>query len=342
MKDTLTSFLGDDNFLKVNAFGCNELYLKVECFNPAGSIKFKTALGLIDSVEKSGRIDDDTILIESSSGNLGVSLSMICAQRRYRFVCVVDPNTNQQSIALMRAMGAEVICVDQPDENGGFLGMRLKYIRDLIQKNQKYIWLNQYENPANPNIHEKTTAPAIDREFDRLDYVFIGVGTSGTLNGCLRYFQKARPATKIVAVDSIGSVTFGLPAGRRYIPGLGSSQPPRLFHSAGLHALVAIPEAATIATCRQLAREHGFLAGGSTGTVLSAIQSWRQHFSPSDVVVAIAPDGGERYLSTIFNDDWVRERFGPGPLSSPPDEFIEAGAVMLGQQACDVQEVSHA
>lgn len=342
MKGPLTSFIGDDNFIKVNNFEVPELYLKVENLNPAGSVKFKTALGLIASLEQSGSIKPETTLVESSSGNLGVALSMICAARGYRFVCVVDPNANQQNTVHMKAMGAEVICVEERDENGGFLGTRLKYIRELIERDRRCLWLNQYENPANPLIHEMTTARSIDQAFPRLDYLFIGVGTAGTLTGCVQHFRRNRPATRIIGVDSVGSITFGLPPGRRYIPGLGSSQPPKLFSEAGLHALVAVPEVAAIAACRELARREGMLVGGSTGTVFSALLSWRSQFSPSDVVVAIAPDGGDRYLGTIFDDDWVRERFGPEALSSTFDDLVKTRTVRRLQNAPAGMETTHA
>ncbi len=340
MEASMTSFLGDDNFLTLGDFAPAQVYLKIESFNPAGSIKFKTALGLIEGVEKSGSFDDGRTLVESSSGNLGVALSMICAARRYPFLCVVDPNTNEQNIAIMRSMGAEIVCVSEADENGGFLGTRLRYIRDLVAQDNRYLWLNQYENPANPEVHARTTATAIDRAFPKLDYLFVGVGTSGTLTGCVQHFSCSRPSVKIIGVDSVGSITFGLLPGKRHIPGLGSSQPPKLFHRKGLHALIAIPEVATVATCRHFARTHGMLVGGSSGTVLSAVRAWRQHFSHSDVVVAIAPDGGERYLQTIFNDDWVGERFGPLPHGD--DGLSDAHIMMMPRSTAAELEVVHA
>ncbi|HEV7372735.1 2,3-diaminopropionate biosynthesis protein SbnA [Arenibaculum sp.] len=342
MMADLTSLTGDHNFVGLPGLGVENLYLKLEHLNPSGSIKFKTALGLIGSCEDAGIIRNDTILIESSSGNLGVALSVICAARGYSFTCVVDPNVNAQNVERMKALGTNVVRITEEDENGGFLGTRLAYIRGLLASDSRYHWLNQYENPANAAIHAKTTAKAIDVAFDRLDYLFVGVGTAGTLMGCIQRFARTRPHLKIVAVDSAGSVTFGLPPGKRYIPGLGSSQPPKIFRPDGLHALVTVPEEAAVATCRHLACRSGILAGGSTGTVLSAVQAWRDRFTASDVVVAIAPDGGTPYLGTIYDDAWVSERLGPEALAAWPENPALARCVTVTPRIIDTKEAQHA
>lgn len=274
----------------------------------------KTALGMIRDLERREMIRTDSILIESSSGSLGVALSIICAERGYRFVCVVDPNTSKQNIRIMEALSTQVICVDRRDQNGGFLGTRIAHIKDLLACDRRYLWLNQYANPENPGAHARTTAPAILRRFEHVDYLFIGAGTTGTLMGCVQFFSRHSPHTRIVAVDSIGSVTFGHPAGPRHIPGIGTSRRPEIFAADGLYATEMVAEADTVAMCRHLARSNGILAGGSTGTVLCAVQAWRARIAPEATVVAISPDFGERYLDTIYNDDWVRARFHKIPV----------------------------
>lgn len=318
MASRLLNLIGDDLFVKLDALGLANLHVKLEYLNPAGSIKFKTAIGLIRSCELSGAIKHDTILIESSSGNLGVALSLICANKGYRFTCVVDPNTNEQNIRCMRALGAEVVCIAKKDANGGFLGSRIAFIRELVARDTRYVWTNQYQNRANPQIHADLTAAAIDRAFPNVDYLFVGAGTTGTLMGCAHYFSRRCPRTKLIAVDSVGSVTFGLPARRRYIPGLGASQQPFFFKREAVYRMVAVPEAAAVSMCRYLARTHGLLCGGSTGTVLTAAYAWSEHIGRDDVVVAIAPDSGERYLDTIYNDDWVREKLGADAVAAWP------------------------
>jgi N-(2-amino-2-carboxyethyl)-L-glutamate synthase len=312
----ISDVINEDNFIQLPALGINGLYLKLEGLNPAGSIKLKTALSMVSQLENAGAIGPGTRLIESSSGSLGVALSMVCAERGYRFSCVVDPNASPDNVKTMKVLGADVVLVDQRDANGGFLGSRIAYIQALTARDPCYVWLNQYANPENPGAHARTTARAIAAAFEHIDYLFVGAGTTGTLMGCVQYFSAHRPDTRIVAVDSVGSVTFGLPPGKRHIPGLGTSRTPEIFSSQGVHAFEMVAERDTVAMCRFLAQSCGLLAGGSTGTVLTAVHQWRDRFAADDVVVTISPDLGERYLSTIYDDCWVRERFNSIPTLS--------------------------
>ncbi|MGN2430312.1 2,3-diaminopropionate biosynthesis protein SbnA [Pseudomonas syringae] len=311
---SLCEIVHDQAFLKVTGLGL-DFFLKMESLNPAGSIKLKTAVGLINDVQARGLLGPETILIESSSGNLGVALAMICAERGIAFTCVVDPNSSSHNIRMMRSYGAEVIQVETPDANGGFLGTRIELIRHKVASDPRYVWLNQYENAANPRAHARTTASSISRHFGHVDYLFVGAGTTGTLMGCIQHFQRHHPTTRIIAVDSVGSVTFGAPASRRFIPGLGTSQRPPIFNSDGIHALEMVPEAHTVAMCRILARSKGLLVGGSTATVIAAVHAWRERIEPGAVVVALSPDWGERYLDTLYDDHWVEQRFGRDVLN---------------------------
>ncbi|MDT9002104.1 2,3-diaminopropionate biosynthesis protein SbnA [Paucibacter sp. APW11] len=324
--NAISDIVNDRNFVKLRGLGLSQLHLKIEALNPSGSIKMKTALGLIGDLEARGCIGPQTILIESSSGSLGVALSIICAERGYRFSCVVDPNTSPQNIKMMKALGAEVTVVDQRDENGGFLATRIAHIGRVVAADPRYIWLNQYANPENPRAHARTTAASILKSFEQVDYLFVGAGTTGTLMGCLQRFSEDSPHTRVIAVDSIGSVTFGTPAGKRFIPGLGTSRRPEIFNPAGLHALELVAEADAIAMCRYLARSNGILAGGSTGTVLAAVYRWRDRMPEDACVVAISPDLGERYLDSVYDDAWVRERFGLIPELQPGRTDSAAGS----------------
>ncbi len=307
--ESLGDIVHDQTFLKVTGVG-PDFFLKMESLNPAGSIKLKTAVGLVNDVQARGLLGPQTTLIESSSGNLGVALAMICAERGIPFTCVVDPNSSSHNIRMMRSYGAQVIQVEIPDANGGFLGTRIALIREKVASDPRYVWLNQYENAANPRAHARTTAHSISRHFGHVDYLFVGAGTTGTLMGCLQHFQRHHPTTKIIAVDSVGSVTFGTPASRRFIPGLGTSQRPPIFNADGIHALEMVPEAHAVAMCRILARSKGMLVGGSTATVIAAVHAWLKRIEPGAVVVALSPDWGERYLDTLYNDQWVEQRFG--------------------------------
>jgi len=308
---SIEQVLNDKIFLILNNYSTNgNIYLKLEGFNPGSSIKIKTAVALVKDAEEHGELRVNRKMIESSSGNLGMSLSMIAAARGYRFTCVVDANTSEQAIGTMRAFGTDVVVIDRRDAQGGYLAHRLAYIHEALARDAKLIWLNQYQNAANPIIHSEMTARSIHQEFERVDYLFIGAGTTGTLMGCVDYFRRHSPATRLIAVDSEGSVTFGTPGGRRNLPGLGSSVMPYFFDRTRVDRLVQIPESETIAACRELAQRYGSLCGASTGTVLSAVKRLANDFKADDTVVAISPDLGGAYVNTVFNDAWCDETYG--------------------------------
>ncbi|MER6443755.1 2,3-diaminopropionate biosynthesis protein SbnA [Streptomyces venezuelae] len=290
------------------------LVLKCEGLNLAGSIKMQPAAWMVSAAQRDGLLRPDSVLIESSSGNLGVALSVIAASRGLRFVCVTDVNCNPATVKLMRTLGAEVVVLDEPHPTGGFLQARREYVRDRCARQPRHVWLNQYENPANWIAHYESTATLIAKDFPDLDTLFIGSGTGGTLLGCARYFREHRPHVRVVAVDSVGSVSFGGTSGPRYIPGLGAGAPMPLIASAVTAGLVdeviRVHEIDTIHACRRLAA-RGVLLGGSSGTVVSAAAQWlAQHPGEHGTAVAIAPDLGERYLNTIYDDAWVRAHYG--------------------------------
>ncbi|KOX03063.1 cysteine synthase [Streptomyces sp. NRRL B-3648] len=292
------------------------LYLKCEGFNFAGSIKLKAANEMVQSAERDGRLRPDSILVESSSGNLGVALSVIAASKGHRFLCVTDPRCNLSTKLLMEALGSQVHVVTDLDGNGGFLGTRLEYVRALCASDERYVWLSQYTNAGNWRAHFRTTAPEIAGHFPQLDVLFVGTGTAGTLMGCARYFREWQRPVRIVAVDSVGSVAFGGEPGRRMIPGLGMSMRPPLLDESYVDEVIRVEEADTIRTCHRMAR-RGFLFGGSTGSVVSAATGWLARHGTRDLTaVAIAPDLGERYLDTIYQTNWLQDLYGEDLLDS--------------------------
>jgi cysteine synthase A len=287
------------------------LFLKCEGFNFAGSIKLKAATEMVEAAERDGTLTTGSILVESSSGNLGVALSMIAASKGYRFLCVTDSRCNRSTRRLMEALGSEVhvIPLAAADAPGGLLGARIEYVRRLCASDDRYVWLNQYRNPGNWQAHYHRTAPAIVRQFPELDVLFVGAGTTGTLMGCARYLRDWHRPVRIVAVDTVGSVTFGGPPRRRMIPGLGTSVRPPLLDESYVDEVLMVEEADTIRACHRLAR-RGFLFGGSTGTVVSGAMGWlARHAEPGLTAVAIAPDLGERYLDTVYQPDWVQKLY---------------------------------
>jgi N-(2-amino-2-carboxyethyl)-L-glutamate synthase len=302
-----------------SSFG-HHLFLKCEGFNFAGSVKLKPAAEMVEAAEQAGMLTPRSVLVESSSGNLGVALSMIAASKGYQFLCVTDSRCNLSTRLLMEALGGKVHMITEPDPVIGFLGARLKYVRALCASDERYVWLNQYANRGNWLSHYRTTAPAIARSFPDLDVLFVGAGTTGTLMGCARFFREWHRPVRIIAVDSVGSVTFGGAPGRRMIPGLGTSVRPQLLDESYVDEVLNIAEVDTIRACHRLART-GFLFGGSTGTVVSGAQDWlARHSRPGLTAVAIAPDLGERYLDTIYQANWVHDLYGEEVLR--PSELI--------------------
>jgi cysteine synthase A len=218
---------------------------------------------------------------------------------------------------MMETLGAQVHIVSQPHPSYGLLGARIEHIRRLCAENPRFHWLNQYTNPNAWKAHYQSTAPAIARQFPHLDVLYIGAGTTGTLIGCARYYADHHPRTRIVAIDAEGSTSFGAPAARRMIPGLGTSITPPLLDTSFVHEVLHVSEPHTIRMCHALAR-HGFLLGGSSGTVVhGAANHLAAHYAhnPEITAVAIAPDLGERYLDTIYQTNWVHDLYGSHTLA---------------------------
>ncbi|MFJ7779024.1 2,3-diaminopropionate biosynthesis protein SbnA [Streptomyces yangpuensis] len=310
--------LESNTYVDLRAITGRDFHLKCEGFNFAGSVKMRTAAGLISAAERDGLIKPDSILIESSSGNLGLAIAAISANKGMRFVCVTDPKCNRSTKSLLQALGAEVIVVSAPETEGGYLSARLDYVRNKCAGDARYVWLNQYANPASWTSHYETTAVEIAKDFPDLDVLFVGAGTGGTLMGCARYFRENGHQAKIVAVDACGSVSFGGAPGKRMIPGLGTGVRPQLLDPSFVDDVIHVPEPDTVRCCRALARK-GFLLGGSTGTVVSGAVKWLELHDPQRRLraVGISPDLADRYAHTIYDDHWVVENFGAEVLDSP-------------------------
>ena len=295
------------------------LYVKCEGFNFGGSIKMKAAVAMVADAERDGVIREDSILIESSSGNLGVALSIIAAWKGIPFTCVTDRRCNDLTASVMRALGTRMVVVDEPDSEGGYLKARLDLVRRYCDEDDRYVWLNQYSNEANWMAHYKDTARGIFKHFPDLDVLFVGVGTAGTAMGCLRYIRDIGSTARVVAVDSVGSVSFGSPPADRLIPGVGAGVMPPLLDPDAFDDVVLVPEEAALRMCRTLSA-RGLLFGGSTGSVVDGARTWLELNDPQRTLrtVCISPDMGDRYLDTVYNDAWVLRHFGPEALAPVP------------------------
>ena len=251
------------------------LFLKCEGFNFAGSIKLKAATEMVEAAERSGTLRPDSILVESSSGNLGVALSMIAASKGYRFLCVTDRRCNLTTRLHDGSAGRP----GPHDRRTGSAWAASSAPGSTMSAavcaaDDRYVWLNQYSNPNNWMAHFRTHCPGDRPPVPRIWTFFSsGAGTTGTLMGCARYFRKWHRPVRIVAVDTVGSVSFGTAPGPRMIPGLGMSTRPPLLDESFVDEVVHVEEADTIRACHRMARS-GFLFGGSTGTVVSGAARW--------------------------------------------------------------------
>ncbi len=321
VKDCILATVGCTPLVRLNRYLQDptfSLLAKLESFNPGGSSKDRPALAILEHGRRSGAILPDTVVIESSSGNMGIGLAQACRYFGLRFICVVDPKASSLNLSIMRAYGAELDLVTAPDPaSGEWLPARLARVQSLLLQIPKAFWPNQYTNTANAESHYRTTMAEVVESLDgRLDFIFIATSTCGTIRGCGNYIREHRLPTRIVAVDAVGSLIFepvGRPAGvasRRLIPGLGAGIRPQLCDPTLVDRVVLVTDADCIHGCRRLASREAILAGGSAGGVLTAVEKLRGWIPPGSVCVAILPDRGERYLDTIFNDAWVQEHIG--------------------------------
>jgi cysteine synthase A len=289
------------------------VFAKLEGLNAGGSSKDRPAFRIIREAMLEGLLSRDSVVVESSSGNMGIGLAQACKMFGLTFVCVVDPRAARQNLRIIRAYGATIDYVTEPDpETGDFLTARLNRVRQLIADNEHAFWPNQYANAHNAGSHYASTIQEIVHALDgRLDYLFCAVSTCGTIRGCAQYLRERKLPVKVVAVDAVGSVIFpGGERGKRLIPGLGAGIQPPLNDPSLIDEVVYVSDEDCVVGCRQLAGEEAILAGGSSGGVVRAVQKLAGKVPRGAVCAAILPDRGERYLETVFSDQWVRENLG--------------------------------
>jgi cysteine synthase A len=313
--DGVLDVVGDTPLVRLRRYlpGAHfDLFAKLEALNPAGSVKDRPALHIVEHALRSGAIRADTVVIESSSGNMGIGLAQVCRFHGLRFVCVVDPKTTATNLRILRAYGAEIDYVAEPDpESGEFLQARIKRVQELLGGIPNSFWPNQYENLMNSDSHCQTTMREIATALEnRVDFLFVATSTCGTLRGCRDYVFNQGLSTRVIAVDAFGSLIFSDVKAPRMVPGLGAGLRPPLYDPSLADECVHVKDLDCVAGCRRLIAREAIFAGGSSGGVLSAVESYQDRIPAGSAVVAILPDRGERYLETLFADDWVREHFG--------------------------------
>jgi N-(2-amino-2-carboxyethyl)-L-glutamate synthase len=302
-----------------------EVFGKLECLNPGGSIKDRPARTILLDAIRTREVRQGTVVIESSSGNLAVALAQVCAYFGIRFICVVDPKTTSQNIAILRAYGAEVDVVESPDpRTGEFLPARIARVRALLEAHANAFWPNQYANLRNALAHRQTMDEVVAALDGSVDYLFCATSTCGTLRGCAEYVRARGFSTRIVAVDAVGSVIFGGRPAKRLLPGHGAAVRPALFEEGLADRVVHVTDLDCVAGCRTLARREAILAGGSSGAVVVAAHRLRAEITPGSRCVLVLADRGERYLDTVYSDAWVTAHLGEVPPLLPADRALAA------------------
>ena len=275
-----------------------DVYVKIESFNPGGSVKDRLAIGVILDAEQKGLLKPGDTVVEATSGNTGVALAMVCAARGYKFVAIMSETFSIERRKLMRAYGAKVILTAAAERGTGMV----RIAQELAKKHGWFL-ARQFQNSANPSYHRNTTAAEILQDFAgrRLDYFVSGWGTGGTLTGVGEMLRVARPEVKIVATEPAGAALL---AGQEWKPhkiqGWTPDFLPEVLSRTVAHQIVLVDDVLARDTARQLAIEEGIFAGISSGATLAAALKVAESAAPGSVLLAILPDTGERYLSTFL------------------------------------------
>lgn len=303
------------------------MLLKRESHNPTGSVKDRTALGLITAMHQAEPLRPGTVVVESTSGNLGVALARLLSPLDCSLTAIIDPKTPERtSQALIRA-GAEVHCATEPDDCGGYLLTRLRMVEDLCRAHPAYRWSDQYRSPANPMVHQQTTGPEIlIQGGPDLDAVYVAVSTGGTLAGVAAHVRPSGRPIRIVAVDAQSSRASG-PAvnGRRLLPGIGSSWRSSFLRPDSYDHVARVADADAIAMCRMLVEDTGIRVGGSSGAVLHACVTDLAGPRPPRRPLCLCADGGGAYADSVYHDGWLTQMDLTGPVRRSMERFRAAG-----------------
>ncbi|MBD2870544.1 2,3-diaminopropionate biosynthesis protein SbnA [Paenibacillus sp. IB182493] len=284
------------------------LFAKLEMMNPGGSMKDRSALFMIEQGIKNGLIGPGTHLIESTSGNLGIGLAMVAKIKGLKLTCVVDPKIAKTNLQIMKNMGANIDMVTEKDELGGYLNTRIKRVNELLASTPDSYWINQYANEWNWQAYYSTAAREIvDQMSGPIDCLVCAVSTTGSILGFSRRLRESNPNLKVIAVDAAGSVIFGGQPGAREIPGIGASRVPELLSPDEIHEVAYVNDLESAEGCRELLAREGIFAGGSSGSIVAALRKLLPSFRPSSTVVTVFPDRGDRYMDTVYDEQWVNK-----------------------------------
>jgi len=310
--------IGHTPIVRINHLdtGPCELFIKLESQNPGGSIKDRIGLKMIEDAEAAGKISPGATLVEGTAGNTGLGLALVAAQKGYRLVLVIPDKMSREKISNLKAMGAEVVLTRSDVAKG-----HPEYYQDLAKRlaseMDNAFFINQFSNPSNPAAHEETTGPEIWEQMDGdLDAIVLGVGSSGTVTGLSQYFARVAPDLELVLADPEGSIleeyinrgTLSTKSGSWMVEGIGEDFLPTISDFTRVSKAYRISDKESFQVGRELLTREGILAGSSTGTLLAAALRYCQEQTEPKKVLTFAADTGNRYLSKMFNDFWMRDQ----------------------------------
>ena len=297
--EDITKLIGNTPLVRLNRItqGCvATVAVKLESYNPCSSVKDRIGLSMIEAAEKEGRIKEDTIIVEPTSGNTGIALAFVCAVKGYKLVLTMPETMSLERRQLLSAFGAEIILTPGSEGMSG----AVRKAEELAKSNKCYFMPQQFKNPANPEIHRLTTAREIWEDTDgKVDILVAGVGTGGTITGVAEVIKKKKPQFKAIAVEPKDSpVLSGGKAGSHKIQGIGAGFVPEVLNTKIIDEIIAVSNEDAAQTTMRLAKEEGILAGISSGAVtFAAINVAKRKENKDKLIVVVLPDTGERYLS---------------------------------------------
>jgi cysteine synthase A len=298
--ENVTDLVGNTPLVRLHRLtaGCDaDVVAKLEYYNPAGSVKDRIGLAMINAAEKAGLIDENTIIVEPTSGNTGIALAFVCAARGYHCVLIMPDTMSVERRVLLRAYGAELILTPGSEGMGG----AIQKATEMAESDDRYFMPQQFKNPANPQAHRETTAEEIWRDTDgKVDIVVAGVGTGGTITGIGEVLKGRKPSVQIIAVEPAGSpVLSGGEKGPHPIQGIGAGFIPDVLNTEIYDEVIQVKAEDAFDTSRRMATEEGLLVGISSGAATwAALQVAARPENAGKLIVVIIPSNGERYLST--------------------------------------------
>lgn len=303
--ENITELVGRTPLVRLRRVGANlhgEVVAKLESFNPCSSVKDRIGLSMIEAAERAGKINENTILVEPTSGNTGIGLAFVAAAKGYKLVLTMPDTMSVERRKLLAALGAEVVLTPGADGMKGAIAKA----DEIVASDSRHVLLQQFKNPANPDVHRRTTAEEIWNDTDgKVDILVSGVGTGGTITGVAEVIKPRKPSFRAVAVEPADSpVLSGGKPGPHKIQGLGAGFVPDVLRTDLIDEIIRVGHEDAGATARRLAREEGILTGISGGAALwGALEVARRVENRGKLIVVVLPDTGERYLSTWLFDE---------------------------------------